>query len=107
MSLAITFLEYPLNIMSESSRVLAGGEKPAGNSVHGKGLRALKSGLNSETTCLHFHPFYSNDVAAVTAAGAGVPTSSTISSGVPPGQYARAPVSPWPCPLGLALAPSW
>ena len=67
MSLAITFLEYPLNIMSESSRVLAGGEKPAGNSVHGKGLRALKSGLNSESTCLHFHPFYSNDVAAVTA----------------------------------------
>ena len=50
--------------------MLAGGEKQkhwAGNSVHGKGLRALKSGLNSESTCLHFHPFYSNDVAAVTA----------------------------------------
>ena len=57
-------------------------------------------GLSSLTT-------YTIDVAAVTAAGAGVPTSSTISSGVPPGQYARAPVSPWPCPLGLALAPSW
>lgn len=56
--------------MSESSRMLAGGEKQkhwAGNSVHGKGLRNLKSGLNSESTCLHFHPFYSNDVAAVTA----------------------------------------
>ena len=57
-------------------------------------------GLSSLTT-------YTIDVAAVTAAGAGVPTSSTISSGVPPGQYARAPVSQWPCPLGLALAPSW
>lgn len=57
-------------------------------------------GLSSLTT-------YTIDVAAVTAAGAGVPTSSTISSGVPPGQYARAPVSPQPCPLGLALALSW
>lgn len=70
LSLTITFLEYPLNIMSESSIGLAGGEKQehrAGNSVHGKGLRALKFGLNLESTCLHFHPFYSNDVAAVTA----------------------------------------
>lgn len=39
-------------------------------------------GLSSLTT-------YTIDVAAVTAAGAGVPTSSTISSGVPPGQYAQ------------------
>ena len=57
-------------------------------------------GLSSLTT-------YTIDVAALTAAGAGVPTSSTISSGVPPGQYARAPVSPQPCPPGLALALSW
>lgn len=36
-------------------------------------------GLSSLTT-------YTIDVAAVTAAGAGLATSSTISSGVPPGQ---------------------
>lgn len=36
-------------------------------------------GLSSLTT-------YTIDVAALTAAGAGPPTSSTISSGVPPGQ---------------------
>ena len=69
-SLAITFLEYPLNTMSANSRALASGEKQkhwAGDSIHGKGGRALKSGLNLESTCLHFHPFYSNNVAAVTA----------------------------------------
>ena len=56
-------------------------------------------GLSSLTT-------YTIDVAAVTAAGAGLPTSSTISSGVPPGQYAQALLCPQPCFPGLTHAPS-
>lgn len=46
-------------------------------------------GLSSLTT-------YTIDVAALTAVGAGLATSSTISSGVPPGQCARALASPLP-----------
>ena len=55
-------------------------------------------GLSSLTT-------YTIDVAAVTAAGAGLATSSTISSGVPPGQYNPVAVSlrAWRSEIASAL----
>lgn len=57
-SLAIIFLEYALNSISAKSRVLAcGDQKCCLDTVSSvKGLRALKSGLNLEFACFHFHP---------------------------------------------------
>lgn len=69
--------------------------------VYGKSDSRMERTLNSSTheykiQGLSSLTTYTIDVAALTAVGAGLATSSTISSGVPPGQCARALASPLP-----------
>lgn len=69
--------------------------------VYGKSDSRMERTLNSSTheykiQGLSSLTTYTIDVAALTAVGAGLATSSTISSGVPPGQCARGLASPLP-----------